>query len=157
MPREIHVAERHVSRLTTVEENVTSIRRIIELTREANRDAPIVLTLSPVPLKGTFRGISSFSADCVSKSVLPVAIDQVDVGGAPGRLLLAVVRERQVGRGHLTWPAYWLDDGKTRHGTRRLDAEIVDASSRPSSSRRRSRRSGGSRPLGPRGVTTFPP
>jgi hypothetical protein len=157
MPSQIYDADRHVSRLTTVEENVTNIRRIIELTREANRDAPIVLTLSPVPLKGTFRGISSFSADCVSKSVLPVAIDQVDVGGAPGRLLLAVVRERQVGRGHLTWPAYWLDDGKTRHGTRRLDAEIVDASSRPSSSRRRSRRSGGSRPLGPRGVTTFPP
>jgi hypothetical protein len=28
---------------------------------------------------------------------------------------------------HLAWPAYGLDDGKTRHVTRRLVAEIVDA------------------------------
>ena len=28
---------------------------------------------------------------------------------------------------HLSWPAYGLDDGKTRHVSRRLVAAIVDA------------------------------
>jgi hypothetical protein len=28
---------------------------------------------------------------------------------------------------HLAWPAFGLDDDKTRHVTRRLVAEIVDA------------------------------
>jgi GSCFA family len=127
MPSQIYDADRHVSRLTTVEENVTNIRRIIELTREANRDAPIVLTLSPVPLKGTFRGISSLSADCVSKSVLRVAIDQVMSDQHPGVYYWPSFEIVKWAGVHLTWPAYGLDDGKTRHVTRRLVAEIVDA------------------------------
>jgi GSCFA family len=127
MPRQIYDADRHVSRLTTVEENVANIRRTIELTRRANRDAPIVLTLSPVPLKGTFRGISSLSADCVSKSVLRVAIDQVMSEGRPGVYYWPSFEIVKWAGVHLTWPAYGLDDGKTRHVTRRLVAEIVDA------------------------------
>jgi hypothetical protein len=127
MPRQIYDAERHVSRLTTVEENATNIRRVIELTRRASRDAPIVLTLSPVPLKGTFRGISSLSADCVSKSVLRVAIDQVVSEGHPGVYYWPSFEIVKWAGVHLAWPAYGLDDGKTRHVTRSLVAEIVDA------------------------------
>jgi hypothetical protein len=127
MPSQIYDAGRHVSRLTTVEENVTNIRRVVELTRSANRDAPIVLTLSPVPLKGTFRGISSLSADCVSKSVLRVAIDQVMSEGHQGVYYWPSFEIVKWAGPFLTWPAYGLDDGKTRHVTRRLVGEIVDA------------------------------
>jgi hypothetical protein len=127
VPRQIYDANRHVSRLTTVEENAANIRRLVGLVRRVNPGAAIVLTLSPVPLKGTFRGISSLSADCVSKSVLRVALDQVMGDGRAGVWYwpsFEIVKWLGV---NLSWPAYGLDDGKTRHVTRRLVGEIVDA------------------------------
>ena len=77
VPEEIFDADRHVFRLSSVEENEENLRRVIELVRSVNPRAPIVLTLSPVPLKATFRDISCVSADCVSKSTLRVALDRV--------------------------------------------------------------------------------
>jgi hypothetical protein len=127
VPNQIYDADRHSSRLTTVEENTANIRRIVELTRQVNRDAPIVLTLSPVPLKGTFRGISSLSADCVSKAVLRVALDQVMSDARPGVYYWPSFEIVKWAGVHLSWPAYGFDDGKTRHVTRKLVAEIVDA------------------------------
>ena len=127
VPREIYDAGRHVHRLTTVDENAANIRRLIELVRGLNPEAPIVLTLSPVPLKGTFRGISSLSADCVSKSVLRVALDQVMSDARPAVYYWPSFEIVKWAGVNLTWPAYGLDDGKTRHVTRKLVAEIVDA------------------------------
>jgi GSCFA family len=127
VPRQIYDAGRHVHRLTTVEENAANLRRTIDLVRRVNPTAPIVLTLSPVPLKGTFRGISCLSADCVSKSVLRVAIDQVMSDGRPGVYYWPSFEVVKWMGPNLTWPVYGLDDGKTRHVTRRLVAEIVDA------------------------------
>jgi len=126
VPEQIYDADRHVSRLTTVEENVENIRRIVELVRRVNPRAPIALTLSPVPLKGTFRGISSLSADCVSKSVLRVALDRVMGDGREGVYYWPSFEIVKWAGVHLSWPAYGLDDGKSRHVTRRLVAEIVD-------------------------------
>jgi hypothetical protein len=77
IPDEIFDANRHVFRLTTVEENTRNLRRLVDLIRQMNPTAPIVLTLSPVPLAATFRDISCLTADCVSKSVLRVALDEV--------------------------------------------------------------------------------
>ena len=77
IPDEIFDANRHVFRLTTVDENARNLTRMIEIIRSLNPTAPIVLTLSPVPLMATFRDISCLTADCVSKSVLRVALDQV--------------------------------------------------------------------------------
>ncbi|MDO8794805.1 MAG: GSCFA domain-containing protein [Vicinamibacterales bacterium] len=77
IPDEIFDANRHVFRLTTVDENARNLTRMIEIIRTLNPTAPIVLTLSPVPLMATFRDISCLTADCVSKSVLRVALDQV--------------------------------------------------------------------------------
>jgi GSCFA family len=77
VPEEIYDAGRHEFRLTTVGENEQNIRRIVELIREVNPAAPIVLTLSPVSLLATFRDVSCITADCVSKSVLRVALDNV--------------------------------------------------------------------------------
>src|SRR5262249_21264996 len=84
VPDAIFDADRHVFRLTTVEENSANIRRIIDLIRQSNPDATIVLTLSPVPAKATFRDIPLLSADSVSKSVLRVALDQVVSEKRPG-------------------------------------------------------------------------
>jgi hypothetical protein len=77
VPEQVYDEGRHEFRLTTVDENAANIRELIRLVRAASPDAPIVVTLSPVPLLGTFRGMSCMTADCVSKSVLRVAIDTV--------------------------------------------------------------------------------
>jgi len=76
VPDSIFDAGRHRFRLSTVDENVRNIRDIVAMVRTVNERAPIVITLSPVPLRATFRDISCVTADCVSKSVLRVAIDQ---------------------------------------------------------------------------------
>jgi hypothetical protein len=77
VPEEIFDASRHVFRLSTVDENEANIRRLVELLRQVSPDAPIVLTLSPVPLQATFRDVQCIVADAVSKSVLRVALDNV--------------------------------------------------------------------------------
>ena len=77
VPDEIFDADRHEFRLSTVAENEHNLRELIRLIREINPQAPIVLTLSPVPLQASFRDISCLTADCVSKSVLRVALDRV--------------------------------------------------------------------------------
>ena len=77
VPEHIFDEQRHEFRLTTVAENERNILEIIRHVRAANPRAPIVLTLSPVPLQATFREISCMTADCVSKSVLRVALDAV--------------------------------------------------------------------------------
>ena len=97
VPKEIFDADRHVFRLTTVEENARNILEMIDLVRQVNPTAPIVVTLSPVPLEATFRDISCMTADSVSKSVLRVAIDQAMGEHRAERLLLAVVRDRALG------------------------------------------------------------
>ena len=126
IPEEIFDADRHVFRLSTVEENEANLRRVVELVRSVNPTAPIVLTLSPVPLKATFREISCVSADCVSKPTLRVALDRVTSLG-----LDAVYY----------WPSFeivrWLganlprstygSGGSSRRVNRELVREIVDA------------------------------
>ena len=77
VPESIFDADRHEFRLSTVAENEQNIRELIRLIREINPLAPVVLTLSPVPLEASFRDISCMTADCVSKSVLRVALDNV--------------------------------------------------------------------------------
>jgi len=77
VPKDVYDEKRHVFRLTTVDENADNLTRLVEVVRQVNPTAPIILTLSPVPLLATFREISCLTADCVSKSVLRVALDQV--------------------------------------------------------------------------------
>lgn len=127
VPESVFDSQRHVFRLTTVEENAANIRQIIQLIRQVNPDAPIILTLSPVPLKATFREISCLTADCVSKSVLRVALDLV-VSEKPESVYYWPSFEivKWVGA-HARWPAYGLDDGIVRHVDRFLVVNIVRA------------------------------
>jgi hypothetical protein len=127
IPRETFDPDRHAFRLSTVEENEGNLHRIVELIREVNPRAPIVFTLSPVPLMATFRGISPVTADCVSKSILRVALDRV-LAQRPENVYYWPSFEivRWLG-GHLPSAAYGVDDGVSRHVTRSLVAHIVRA------------------------------
>lgn len=77
VPSEIFDPERHAFRVTSVSENRTNLRAIVELIRKVRPEAPIVFTLSPVPLTATFRPVSCLTANAVSKSILRVAVDEL--------------------------------------------------------------------------------
>jgi hypothetical protein len=128
VPKDMYRADRHVFRLSSVAENEQNLLQIVELIRRVNTTAPIVLTLSPVPLAATFRDISCVTADCVSKSTLRVAIDSVmakDLEGVYYWPSFEIVR--WLGP-HLPWPAYGFDHGRnSRHPTPYLVALIMDA------------------------------
>lgn len=95
VPKEHYDPERHLFRVSTVEENRENIEAIYQLIRKYRPDAKIILTLSPVPLIATFRDNSCITANSVSKSVLRVAIDEV------------VQKHREDGFLHY-WPSYEL-------------------------------------------------
>jgi hypothetical protein len=127
IPSAIFDAERHNFRLTTVEENEENIVRLVELIRSVNPAAPIVLTLSPVPLRATFSGRSCVTADSVSKSVLRVAIDRVESRGLPGVYYWPSFEVVRWAGAHLPWPAYGIPDRRARHVSRYLVSEIMEA------------------------------
>jgi hypothetical protein len=127
VPKSIFEAGRHVSRLTTVEENLANMRRLTELVREVNEHAPVVFTLSPVPLQATFRGISCMTADCVSKSVLRVAVDQLMSDRRDGVYYWPSFEVVRWAGAHYDYRAYGFHDNKPRHVTRYLVGQIIDA------------------------------
>ncbi len=127
VPESIFDGDRHVFRLTSVEENEANILRTIQLLRTVNATAPIVLTLSPVPLGATFRGISCMTADAVSKSTLRVALDRVMATGPAGVYYWPSFEVVRWAGGHLDWRAYGIPDNKPHHVSRYLVAKIIDA------------------------------
>jgi hypothetical protein len=127
VPQEIFDADRHVFRLTTVDENARNIVEMIDLVREVNATAPIVVTLSPVPLQATFRDISCLTADSVSKSVLRVAIDQAMSEQRPGVYYWPSFEIVRWAGAHVSWPAYGFHDDRSRHVTRYTVSQIIDA------------------------------
>jgi hypothetical protein len=67
----------HGFRVSTTAENYANLVRIRELIRDVKPTAPIIFTLSPVPLMATFRPVSCVTASSVSKAVLRVSIDEL--------------------------------------------------------------------------------
>jgi hypothetical protein len=127
IPRDLFDPERHVFRLSSVEENGRNMLEIVQLVRQVNEAAPIVLTLSPVPLMATFRDISCLTADCVSKSTLRVALDRVMASRPPNVYYWPSFEiVRWVG-GHLPSAAFGVDDGVSRHVSQELVGHIIDA------------------------------
>lgn len=92
VPAEMFTEETHGFRTTTVAENVENLSHICDLIWRTRMDAAIVLTLSPVPLSATFRGVSAISANAASKACLRASVDEV----------LA----RHAGKRLFYWPAY---------------------------------------------------
>lgn len=77
VPKEAYDPERHLFRVSTVEENRDNIDAIYKLIRKHRPDAKIIMTLSPIPLIATFRDTSCITSNSVSKAVLRVALDEV--------------------------------------------------------------------------------
>ena len=67
----------HDFRVTTVKENFDNLLYVIQLIRKYVKESSIIFTLSPVPLKATFRDVSCTVANTVSKSILRVALEDV--------------------------------------------------------------------------------
>lgn len=76
VPRRHYDPTRHRFRLTTVQENKANLEGIVRLLRKAKPDAPIVLTLSPVPLTATFRSRACLVANAASKAILRAAVEE---------------------------------------------------------------------------------
>jgi GSCFA family len=123
VPEEIYDTARHEFRITTVAENEENIRELVRLLHAVNPAAPIVLTLSPVPLLATFRDISCMTADCVSKSVLRVALDNVMVERPENVYYWPSFELVRWAGSALDWRA-WGDDA--RHADRYLVQCIVN-------------------------------
>jgi hypothetical protein len=71
------LAEKYEFRTTTVEENVKNITYLLSYVRRLNPSAKIIVTLSPVPLMMTFEMNSAIAADCLSKSTLRIAANEI--------------------------------------------------------------------------------
>jgi tetratricopeptide (TPR) repeat protein len=104
---------KYVFRNTTVEENVANLMSIVELVRRSNADCDFVFSLSPVPLSTTLESRSSMEADCLSKSILRVAVEQT-VASTPRCLYwpsFEIVRWLGAYHPHM----YGAEDGTTHH------------------------------------------
>lgn len=74
-PVQVFDEARHGFRMTTYEENLANLDRVFELFSKHNPTGHIVMTLSPVPLRATFRHMNSVIANTASKSMLRAVID----------------------------------------------------------------------------------
>ena len=66
-----------VPQLTDVSANEEEINKQIEMLRILSPNATICFTLSPVPLNASFVGYDAITGDCISKSTLRIAIQNV--------------------------------------------------------------------------------
>jgi len=127
VPESVFKKNRHRLRLSTVEENVDQLERLVTSIRSVNTNAPIILTLSPVPLKATFTKKSCITADCVSKSTLRLALHYLlERGHANVWYWPSFEIVKWLGA-HLPYPVYGTDDQVTRHVSRHLVIEIMSS------------------------------
>lgn len=69
---------KHKCETSTVDENIKNMKEIIELIhKNLGKDKVIIFTLSPVPLNATFTENASVIGDCISKSILRVALHEL--------------------------------------------------------------------------------
>jgi hypothetical protein len=64
-------------RVTRVNENVENIITVIEYIRSINHHCKIILTVSPVPILASFSNKSAIQTDCISKSTLRIAAEEI--------------------------------------------------------------------------------
>ncbi|MCP9851219.1 GSCFA domain-containing protein [Cyanobium sp. Morenito 9A2] len=77
IPQDSYDPTRHKFRSLTFEETYERLNKIYALIRRFNPSAGILFTLSPIPLRATFRPISCITANSISKSIIRVAIDKL--------------------------------------------------------------------------------
>ena len=107
----------HGFRLSSVDENYNNIIRVIEIIKKHLPNAKIIFSLSPVPLLATFRDMPCITADCVSKSILRVALDMA---------LQKYSKEDHI----YYWPSYeivkYYFDAPYEEDKRHIKQEVVD-------------------------------
>jgi hypothetical protein len=74
-PVQVYNPEIHGFRLTTYQENLDNLERVYELFRRNNPNGRIIITVSPVPLRATFRQTNSIMANTASKSMLRAVVE----------------------------------------------------------------------------------
>jgi tetratricopeptide (TPR) repeat protein len=112
------VADKYEFRMMSVEENAAHLSQIIRNLRRLNPECRIVLTVSPVPLAGTFDRLSAVQADAVSKSTLRATVEAVmnrDIEGVHYWPSFEIVRWMGTYLPPTSPPAFGADDGVTRH------------------------------------------
>ena len=77
IPADLFDEKNHGFRVSSVEENLDNLRKIVSIIKRTNPNSEIIFTLSPVPLMATFRSVSCITASSVSKAILRVAIDEL--------------------------------------------------------------------------------
>lgn len=117
VPKSLYDEDKHLCRMSTVAENVQNLSHTIRTLKAARPDLPIILTLSPIPLKATFEPRSCFTVDCVSKSTLRVAIDAIMQEGHEGLYYWPSFEIVRWLGGHLGHGMFG-EDGNTRHVNR---------------------------------------
>jgi tetratricopeptide (TPR) repeat protein len=113
-------------RMTTVGENRDNLGHVIRQLRRLNERAVIMLTLSPVPLNTTFDDRSAVVADCLSKSTLRVAIDEV-LRARPAGVYYWPSFEVIRWLGAYVGPMFGAEDQSTFHVSEAAIADQVDA------------------------------
>ena len=125
VPENVFDEKRHRFRLSTVEENVENLREIVRLIRSANASVPIIFTLSPVPLRATFRPQSCMTSDCVSKSILRVALDQAMSDETPGVYYFPSFEIVKWLGCSVPFMSFGAEDGLSRHVSRYFVINIL--------------------------------
>jgi len=77
VPAQLFDKKIHGFRVSSFQENFENLSSIRSLIREVKPHAPIIFTLSPIPLIATFRPISCITANSASKAILRAALDQL--------------------------------------------------------------------------------
>ena len=75
IPRSVFNPDIHGFKVLSFEETYKVLESICSTIREVQPFAPIIFTLSPIPLITTFRPVSCITANSVSKALLRAAID----------------------------------------------------------------------------------
>lgn len=84
IPGEVFDERRHQFHNSSLEENIANIDELYKLIRLYRPNAPIIFTVSPVPLGATWRNDAAIVSDCVSKSILRASVDSVMRRKLPG-------------------------------------------------------------------------
>jgi len=74
-PVQIFDENKHSFRMTSFQENLENLERVFELFNANNFHGHIVISLSPVPLRATFRDLNAVTANTASKAMLRAVID----------------------------------------------------------------------------------
>ncbi len=75
-PVQVFDPKRHGFRLSTYRENLENLERVCALFSANNPAGRIVISVSPVPLRATFRPLNALVANSASKSLLRAVVDE---------------------------------------------------------------------------------